>query len=136
MRGPKQPVCKDTETCEEPAVGVLLQSNRIVARVKSGSGGRYRLKLRPERYGVTTPKRGVGAGLIPRSVRVPKGRLTRFDFHIDTGLQWGSIAADAGFAGVGHEGSPIAAIPDEVVMCPRSGHMTSSGEWAVLGSNQ
>jgi hypothetical protein len=87
MRGPKKPVCKDTEPCEEPAVGVLLQSNRIVARVKSGSGGRYRLKLRPGRYGVTTPVRDAGASLTPRSVRVRKGRLARVDFHIDTGIQ-------------------------------------------------
>ena len=90
MRGPTKPVCKDTEPCEEPAVGVLLQfrqSNRIVARVKTGSRGGYRIKLRPGRYGATTPKRGVGTGLTPRSVRVPKGRLARVDFHIDTGIQ-------------------------------------------------
>jgi hypothetical protein len=31
-----------------------------------------------------------------------------------------SFAADAGFAGVGHTGRPLAAIPDEVVMCRRS----------------
>jgi hypothetical protein len=90
MRGPTKPVCEDYEPCEEPAAGVLLQfrqSNRIVARVKTGSRGGYRVKLRPGRYGVTTPKRGVGAGLTPRSVRVPKGRLARVDFHIDTGIQ-------------------------------------------------
>jgi hypothetical protein len=90
MRGPTKPVCKDYEPCEEPAVGVLLQfkqSNRIVARIKTGSRGGYRIKLRSGRYGVTTPKRGVGTGLTPRSVRVPKGRLARVDFHIDTGIQ-------------------------------------------------
>lgn len=90
MRGPTKPVCKDTELCKEPAVGVMLQfrqSKRIVARVKSGNGGHYRLKLRPGRYGVTTPHRGVGTGLTPRSVRVPKGRLARVDFDLDTGIQ-------------------------------------------------
>jgi hypothetical protein len=90
MQGPTKPVCEDHESCEEPAAGVLLQfrqSNRIVARVKTGSRGGYRVKLRPGRYGVTTPKRGVGTGLTPRNVRVPKGRLARIDFHIDTGIQ-------------------------------------------------
>jgi hypothetical protein len=90
MRGPTKPVCEDTEPCEEPAVGVVLQfkqANRIVARVKTGSRGGYRVKLRPGRYGVTTPKRGVGTGLTPRSVWVPKGRVARVDFHLDTGIQ-------------------------------------------------
>ena len=90
MRGPTKPVCEDTKPCEEPAVGVMLQfkqSNRILARVKTGSRGGYRVKLRPGKYGVTTPKRGVGTGLTPRSVRVPKGRLARVDFHLDTGIQ-------------------------------------------------
>jgi hypothetical protein len=90
MRGPTKPVCRDTEPCEEPAVGVVLhfrQSGRIVARVKTGAAGRYTLRLRRGSYAVTTPTRGPGRGLTPRTVRVPGGRLARVDFHLDTGIQ-------------------------------------------------
>lgn len=90
MRGPTEPVCRDTEPCEEPAAGVVLrfkQGDRLVARVTTGSAGGYRVKLRPGRYAVTTPGRGPGRGLTPRSVRVPIGRIARVVFHLDTGLQ-------------------------------------------------
>jgi hypothetical protein len=90
MRGPTKPVCSDTEPCEEPAAGVVLRFSRanvVVARVKTGTAGGYRVKLRPGRYAVTTPNRRPGAGLTPRVVRVPSGRVGRVDFHLDTGLQ-------------------------------------------------
>lgn len=89
MRGPTKPVCTETEPCEEPAVGVVLQfkqGGRVVAQVKTGRAGRYTVRLRRGRYAVTTPRRRVGTGLTPRTVRVP-GRLARVDFHLDTGLQ-------------------------------------------------
>jgi hypothetical protein len=91
MRGPTKPVCEDTEPCEESAAGVVLRFTRgdvVVARVTTGSAGGYRVKLRPGRYGVTTPSnRRPGAGLTPRVVRVPTGRIARVDLHIDTGIQ-------------------------------------------------
>ena len=90
MRGPTKPVCRDTETCEEPAVGIVLQfsrAGRLVARVKTAAGGAYAVRLRPGWYAVTTPQRGVGAGLTPRLVRVPQGRVARVDFSLDTGIQ-------------------------------------------------
>lgn len=90
MRGPTEPVCEDTEPCEEPAVGVVLQfrqGGRIVARVRTGSAGRYSVRLRRGRYAVTTLIRRPGSGLTPRTVRVPKGRIARVDFHLDTGIQ-------------------------------------------------
>ena len=90
MRGPTKPVCRDTEPCEEPAVGVTLQfrtGDRIVARVKTGREGRYTVRLRRGSYAVTTAHRGPGKGLTPRTVRVPRGRLARVDFHLDTGIQ-------------------------------------------------
>jgi hypothetical protein len=91
MRGPTKPVCRDTEPCEEPAAGVVLRFSRVdavVVRVTTGSGGAYRVKLRPGRYSVTTPSnRRPGTGLTPRLVRVPVGRVARVDFHLDTGLQ-------------------------------------------------
>jgi hypothetical protein len=91
MRGPTKPVCEDTEPCEEPAAGVVLRFTRgdvVVARITTGSAGAYRVKLRPGRYGVTTrSNRRPGAGLTPRVVRAPTGRIARVDFHIDTGIQ-------------------------------------------------
>jgi SAM-dependent methyltransferase len=38
-------------------------------------------------YAVRVPRRRVGTGLSPRVVRVPRGRIARVDFHLDTGLQ-------------------------------------------------
>jgi hypothetical protein len=91
MRGPTKPVCDDTEPCEEPAAGVVLRFRRgdvVVARVTTAGAGGYRVRLRPGRYGVTTPStRRPGAALSPRVVRVPTGRIARVDFHIDTGIQ-------------------------------------------------
>jgi carboxypeptidase family protein len=82
------PVCR-TDSCEEPAAGVLLRftrAGRVVTTVKSTSSGRYSVRLRAGTYRVKAP-RAVGAGLAPRVVRVPKGRIARVDFHLDTGTQ-------------------------------------------------
>jgi hypothetical protein len=90
MRGPTKPVCTETEPCEAPAAGVVLRFarlGRVVARVRTSPVGTYRVRLRPGRYSVTTPQRGVGAGLTPRLVRVYAGRIARVDFHLDTGIQ-------------------------------------------------
>ena len=90
MRGPIRPVCDDMQPCDAPAPGVVLlfkRGDRVVARVTTGTGGRYRVVLRPARYAVTTPDRGPGAGLTPRFVLVPKARVARVNFHLDTGIQ-------------------------------------------------
>jgi hypothetical protein len=91
MRGPTKPVCSVNEPCEEPAPGVVLrfkQGERLVARVKTGSAGGYRVTLRPGRYAVSTPNSSrPSTGLSPRLVRVPTGRVARVNFHIDTGIQ-------------------------------------------------
>ena len=90
MRGPVKPVCDEIEPCEEPAAGVVLRFSRsgvVVARVITGSRGGYRVMLRPGQYGVTTAKRRPGMGLTPAVVRVPKGRVARVSFHLDTGIQ-------------------------------------------------
>jgi hypothetical protein len=90
MRGPTSPVCIEEEPCEEPAAGVVLRFSRAgttVARVKTGPRGRYEVRLPRGTYTVTTPHRRVGVGLSPRVVRVPKGRVARVDFHLDTGIQ-------------------------------------------------
>jgi len=90
MRGPIKPVCGDNDPCEEPAAGVVLRFSRggvVVARVTTGRAGGYRVKLRPGRYSVTTRKRRPGMDLTPSVIRVPKGRMARVDFHLDTGIQ-------------------------------------------------
>jgi hypothetical protein len=79
-------VCAE-ESCERPAVGAVLEfrrGGRIVARVRSGAGGRYALALRSGTYAVTTPARAV---LRPRFVRVPVGRVARVDFFLDAARQ-------------------------------------------------
>jgi hypothetical protein len=84
------PVCRDNDSCEEPAVGIVLvfsRSGRPVARVRTRAAGRYAVRLPPGTYAVTTPRARVGTGLRPRLVRVPKGRVVRVDFHLDTGIQ-------------------------------------------------
>jgi hypothetical protein len=90
MRGPITPVCRVDVPCDEPAANVVLvfaQAGRVVARTTTRPNGAYRLTLRPGRYAVTTARRTIGAGLTPRIVLVPRGRVARFDFELDTGLQ-------------------------------------------------
>jgi hypothetical protein len=91
MEGPTKPVCKVGEPCEKPATGVVLQfkrAGRVVARVKTTAKGLYRVRLRPGVYAVSTvPPRRIGTGLTPRTVRVPKGRMAKRNFHLDTGLE-------------------------------------------------
>lgn len=89
-RGPTQPVCREGEPCEEPAANVTLlfvQSGRVVARTTTGPKGGYRVLLRPGRYAVTTARWTIGVGLTPRLVVVPRGRLARVDFDLDTGIR-------------------------------------------------
>ena len=90
VRGPTKPVCSEAESCEAPAVGLVLRFARagnVVAQTRTGQAGAYRIALRPGAYVVTTPQRRVGAGLTPRVVRVPAARVARVDFHLDTGIQ-------------------------------------------------
>jgi hypothetical protein len=90
MQGPTAPVCRTDDPCEEPARGIPLQFRRggkVVAEVKTTRAGRYSVRLRAGSYAVRTPRRRVGTGLTPRVVRVPRGRIARVDFHLDTGIQ-------------------------------------------------
>ena len=83
------PVCR-TDSCEEPAGGVLLRftrAGRVVTTVKSTSRGRYSVRLRAGTYRVKAMARPVGTGLAPRVVRVPRGQIAHVDFHLDTGTQ-------------------------------------------------
>jgi hypothetical protein len=90
MRGPTMPVCRVNDPCEQPARGLLIRFIRdgvVKAEVKTTQTGGYSVKLRPGRYSVKTAQRRPGAGLTPRFVHVPRGRIARVDFHLDTGLQ-------------------------------------------------
>jgi hypothetical protein len=90
MRGPIKPVCPEEQSCEEPAAGIVLRFSRagqLVTWVKTDRAGMYTVRLRPGSYSVTTAPRAVGTGLTPHVVRVPRARLARADFHLDTGLQ-------------------------------------------------
>ena len=90
MRGPITPVCTVGVPCDAPASGVVLvfsRSGSVVARTTTNRNGAYRLALRPGRYGVTTARRTIGSGLTPRSVFVPRGRVARVDFKLDTGIR-------------------------------------------------
>ena len=76
--------------CERPAANVVLvftRSGRVVARATTGPNGGYRLGLPPGRYGVRTTMRTLGSGLSPRVVLVPRHRVARIDFDIDTGIR-------------------------------------------------
>ena len=90
MRGPTQPVCRVDEPCEEPARGVKLvfsRSGKVVARATTNQKGWYRVTLRPGRYAVTTNNPRVAKNFSPKIATVPKDRVKRMDFDIDTGIR-------------------------------------------------
>lgn len=87
---PARPVCIEDEPCSKPAPGALLvfkRDGRIAARVTTTRDATYRVLLAPGSYAVTAPQHRHGSGVTPRTVRVPKGRITRVDLEIDTGIQ-------------------------------------------------
>jgi hypothetical protein len=90
MEGPTKPVCHVDEPCEKPASGLLLQFKRagkVVAQARTTETGRYAVKLRAGSYAVRAPRRPIGTGLTPRVVHVPRGRIAKVNFHLDTGIQ-------------------------------------------------
>jgi hypothetical protein len=90
-RGPITPVCRVGSPCSEPAAGavlVFLRGSRVVARVRTGAGGRYSIRLAPGLYRVRlAPTPRIGFGLKPTLVRVVRGSVRRLDFLIDTGIR-------------------------------------------------
>lgn len=91
MRGPTMPVCRVDLPCTEPAGGALLvftRRDRVAARVRTDARGRYRVTLAPGLYTVRLPAAPrIGRGLEPRQVRVPRDRVGRVDFMVDTGIR-------------------------------------------------
>jgi hypothetical protein len=90
-RGPIMPVCMVDQPCDEPAANVqlvFLRNGVVVSRVRTSATGRYRLALAPGRYAARLPgKPAIGRNMKPQTVRVLRGRYTRVDFSIDTGIR-------------------------------------------------
>jgi hypothetical protein len=90
-RGPTTPVCEVGTPCSKPAPGVVLVFARagvVVARIRTGAGGRYRLSLRPGTYAVrVAPQPRIGSGMRPSTVVVRRVPTQRVDFAIDTGIR-------------------------------------------------
>lgn len=87
---PAYPVCIEGRPCSKPGTGVTLvfrKDGGVAARVKAGTGGAYRIALRPGRYAVTTLRGRVGWAVTPSVVRVPALAAKRVDFEVDPGLQ-------------------------------------------------
>ena len=91
MRGPTRPVCQVGQPCSAPAVGAVLVFSRggsVAARVRTGAGGHYAVRLAPGYYGVRlSPQPRIGTGMKPVEVRVRLGFDARVDFSIDTGIR-------------------------------------------------
>jgi hypothetical protein len=90
-RGPTTPVCRVGVPCTAPARGAVLafaQNGRVVRRVHVGVHGRYAVHLPPGVYTVTvSPRPRVGSGIRPLRVWVRRGRDSRVNFTIDTGIR-------------------------------------------------
>jgi hypothetical protein len=86
-RGPTQPVCRVDEPCDEPARRITLTFVRDGTRVRvtTNAEGRYRVALAPGFYTIQVDRR-LGF-LKERGVRVLRGRFTRRDILIDTGIR-------------------------------------------------
>ena len=90
MEGPTKPVCYVGDPCEKPAAGVVLEFRRsgvLLAKVRTTQTGTYSVRLRRGYYRVTATHTPLAKTLTPRIVKVPRGRIARIDFHLDTGIQ-------------------------------------------------
>lgn len=89
-KGPTRPVCAIELPCSKPAANLPLVFTRGDVRktVRTNPSGGYRISLRPGAYSVRVDG---SSGLRPRPdpalVRVPRGRYTRVDFSVDTGIR-------------------------------------------------
>jgi hypothetical protein len=74
------------QPCSAPARGLRLTFSKggsVIARVKTGDDGSYRVELPAGRYFVV----GGAQPLRPQHVRVPDGRFRHVDFAIDTKIR-------------------------------------------------
>ena len=90
-RSPITPVCRVGVPCDAAVVGAVLIFSRrgqAAARVRTGLGGRYSVRLEPGSYTVAiSPVSGIGFGLRPSRVHVAAGVDAHLDFSVDTGIR-------------------------------------------------
>jgi hypothetical protein len=88
---PAFPVCVAGRPCTAPARQLTLlfrRRTRLVARATTDGRGRYRVALPAGSYRVAPARSvGVGRGLDPRSVSVPRNRYARVNFTLDVGIR-------------------------------------------------
>ena len=84
--GPTTPVCRPEVPCSKPAAHLLLLFGRSRERiqVRTDAVGRYRVRLTPGAWSLTTP---VGIGPTPIRFVVPRAATAKHDFSIDTGIR-------------------------------------------------
>jgi hypothetical protein len=92
-RGPNAPVCTAGQPCYAAAPGITLTFTRnakIVAHIKTGPGGIYRIALPPGSYTVDqlhAAKTMKPPAMKPLVVRVLAHHWKRQNFTIDTGIR-------------------------------------------------
>lgn len=87
--GPTCPVQRPGQSCVAPyraTLRVLAPHRRLVATVRSGSDGRFRVRLAPGRYLVEPLSRGFPHAR-NRAVAVRRGAFTRVTIMYDSGLR-------------------------------------------------
>jgi hypothetical protein len=85
FRAPATPTCVKGQTCSRPAPGVTLRFSRdgsIVAGVKTGDDGSYRIGLPAGRYSVSAAQ-----PVRPQEVNVPRAGVLRVDFILETKIR-------------------------------------------------
>ena len=90
LRGPVRPVCEEGVRCFVPASNVMLvvlRQGRETARVRARADGSYAVTLPPGRYRIRPLRKTFGAGYLGRVVTVTRGRMSRLDLVIDTGIR-------------------------------------------------
>ena len=84
-RGPITPTCSKNTSCTAPARGLTLtfsKDGKVVARVKTGDDGSYRVELPAGNYFVLGPQ-----PVRPQHVDVRASGMRRVDFSIDTKIR-------------------------------------------------
>jgi hypothetical protein len=88
---PARPVCIADEPCWAPDRGDVLvfsRDGKRVAQTRTDANGRYRVRLPAGTYTATAPRhQGIGRGLQPSRVVVPRGRYARANFTLDIGIR-------------------------------------------------
>jgi hypothetical protein len=88
---PARPVCVVEQPCSAPDrydVLVFTRSGRRIAQTRTDAEGKYSVRLAAGTYTVTAPRHdGIGRGLLPSRVVVPRGRYARANFTLDIGIR-------------------------------------------------